>query len=69
MATKKRAASKPIPNPALTMTIGEYIDNRLTARACNGDFGGPGSLDPADCIEEILDEYLEANEGVTRYTR
>jgi len=56
-ATKntKAKAKKLEPQP----TVGEYINERLNSRACNGDFGGGFGISTACAARDALEEYIE----------
>ena len=51
---KKKNAPVPEPQP----TIGQFIDARLLAMACNGDFSGPGALSKVYVVRELVETYI-----------
>lgn len=69
MKNAKRSAAAVKPNPAVSMSVGDYLEWRLANMAGNGEFSDFGAVSSAGAARHILDEYIAANGGLVRWSR
>lgn len=53
----------PHEEAAKKLSVGQYLDKRLSDMEYNGDFGGGFGLNPTACAKAIFEEYIRYNGG------